>query len=63
VPERCDDGLDNDCDRAIDCRDGDCAMIEPCGRCHREDCDDGVDNDCDGSVDCGDSDCSADPRC
>lgn len=69
----CGDGVDNDCDGAVDCADSDCEGIS-CGEngmicasgscvCSRgeppeTECGDGVDNDCDGLVDCADSDCS-----
>jgi spore coat protein A len=58
----CDDGIDNDCDGAIDGADADC------GSCTvTEDpgvtCDDGIDNDCDLITDCDDPDCAADPVC
>ncbi len=65
----CDDGLDNDCDGAIDCADSDCASDPACGGgCTPTEptemtCNDGLDNDCDGFVDCADSDCAADPAC
>jgi hypothetical protein len=65
----CTDGLDNDCDGAIDCADSDCASDPACGGgCTPTEptemtCNDGLDNDCDGFVDCADSDCAADPAC
>jgi len=50
VESSCDDGLDDDCDGAIDCADADC--------CSDALCDDGVDGDADGvaSCDCDDAD-------
>jgi len=70
MPEAsCSDGVDDDCDTAIDCADDDCAAA-PCGlpgevcaggecRCSTtEICDDGVSNDCDDLVDCADEDCA-----
>jgi hypothetical protein len=70
VPENCTDGIDNDVDGAIDCRDGDCANDPACvtgctpvregkGRT----CSDGKDNDCDGLVDCADPDCARNRGC
>ncbi len=56
--EVCSDGLDNDCDGAIDCIDADCDQVPPC-----EDCDNGVDDDKDGLVDCEDGDCAGDGHC
>ncbi|MEO1172284.1 MAG: hypothetical protein AAFX94_09555, partial [Myxococcota bacterium] len=70
----CADGMDNDCDGAIDCADTDC-LGQSCGAlgraCSAETCTcpggttetacgDGQDNDCDGAVDCADSDCPCD---
>jgi hypothetical protein len=50
----CSDGLDNDCDNAIDGADSDCeASCTPSA----EVCNDGIDNDCDGDIDAADSDC------
>lgn len=65
----CDDGIDDDCDAAIDCVDDDCTGVacglpgEVCagGECRcstAEVCDDGVSNDCDGETDCADADCA-----
>jgi hypothetical protein len=61
----CDDGLDNDCDGALDCDDPDCDADQNCGNAcvpvsakekgHR--CSDGLDNDCDGLFDAADPDC------
>ncbi|MDX9719927.1 MAG: hypothetical protein RBU37_04205, partial [Myxococcota bacterium] len=51
----CGDGIDNDCDAAIDCEDSDCASFPAC----RESvCNDSIDNDGDGDADCLDSDCN-----
>jgi hypothetical protein len=65
LPERCDDGADNDRDGAVDCADDDCDAWRGCQPVleygmpfgSREDCDDGIDNDRDGAIDCRDSDC------
>ncbi|MFT4626908.1 MAG: hypothetical protein ACI8PZ_005589, partial [Myxococcota bacterium] len=57
--EDCDDGLDNDFDRAFDCDDADCLGDPACG----EICDDGRDNDLDGGIDCRDGDCFDEPYC
>ena len=59
--EVCDDGLDNDGDLEVDCRDSDCAADLDCAP--EIDCNDGLDNDHDGSTDCADLDCAADPAC
>jgi hypothetical protein len=64
-PEICDDGVDNDCDGAIDCADtADCGNDPVCqctptpGEETQElTCNDGIDNDCDGAVDGTDPDC------
>jgi len=56
-PVACQDGLDNNCDRSVDCADPSCTVF-----CH-EDCADGSDNDLDGLVDCEDTDCSSDAAC
>jgi hypothetical protein len=53
----CSDGVDNDCDGAIDGADSDCATGGP------EMCKDGVDNDGDANIDCADSDCNGTPEC
>ena len=57
--ENCTDGLDNDCDGAVDCRDSNCSANPACVTCRplAEVCDDGIDNDCDQAIDCADSDC------
>lgn len=53
----CSDGIDNDGDGHVDCRDYDCA--EHCS----EICNDGVDNDGDQAVDCMDPDCATLSSC
>ena len=55
--EICDNGIDDDCDGAIDTADPDCG-----GGCTPTEnpevsCSDGVDNDCDGAIDAADTDC------
>ena len=55
--EICDNGIDDDCDGAIDGADSDCG-----GGCTPTEnpevsCSDGIDNDCDGDIDDADSDC------
>ncbi|WP_437955406.1 MopE-related protein [Sorangium sp. So ce119] len=67
--EVCDDDIDNDGDRYVDCADPGCATFGPCRNCARgaapgpefgtAACTDGIDNDCDGTLDCADEDCSA----
>jgi hypothetical protein len=65
----CNDGIDNDCDDAIDCGDGDCwkddaCICQPTSTDEVGFCNDGIDNDCDGLIDCLDTvDCGADPVC
>jgi hypothetical protein len=54
----CDDGLDNDCDGAIDGVDSDCGPCTPTENSESS-CFDGQDNDCDGATDGADSDCNA----
>ncbi len=56
----CTDGIDSDCDGAVDYCDTDCGAANnthvgemPPG----EDCNDGLDNDCDGKIDDADEDC------
>jgi len=71
--EDCEDGLDNDCDEAVDGADSDCADADEDGYpvlvdCDdedpevnpgaAEDCIDEVDNDCDGAADLADADCA-----
>jgi hypothetical protein len=57
--ELCDNGLDDDGDGFVDCRDGACAALPSC----IEDCDDGLDNDQDGDADCADPDCDVHAAC
>ena len=63
VETSCEDGLDNDCDGAIDEADSDC---DPGGECvpveigEELSCDDGQDYDCDGATDRADDDCVSD---
>ena len=53
----CDDGIDNDCDEAVDGTDADCEPTCLQSESNEVTCDDGVDNDCDGDIDEADSDC------
>jgi hypothetical protein len=67
-PERCFDGLDNDCNGAADCSDPVCSGRPECGACVpsfpvERACFDFLDDDCDGFVDCIDPDCAATPEC
>jgi hypothetical protein len=57
VPEDCGNGLDDDCDGLVDCRDPDCAAVPACIPKPVELCDDCVDNDGDGLIDYEDPDC------
>ncbi|MBI5535374.1 MAG: hypothetical protein HY898_21780 [Deltaproteobacteria bacterium] len=50
--EICNNGVDDDCDNLVDCKDPDCP-----GGCTETVCGDGHDNDGDGLVDCADPDC------
>ena len=63
--EICDDGIDNDCDVAVDCDDSECSNALVCDTTSEpEICDDGIDNDGDNKVDCADKkDCGKDPFC
>lgn len=68
IETRCADGLDDDCNGAIDCADEVCDNI-PCerpgfacqaGECQcrqAEICDNGLNDDCDDAIDCADEDC------
>lgn len=67
--EVCDNGLDDDGDRYVDCADPQCATAPNCLNCAAGGtpkpefgvaaCNDGVDNDCDGLTDGADKDCHA----
>ncbi len=50
APEACQNGLDDDCDRAVDCADSGCSCVELS-------CNDNRDDDADGRIDCADTDC------
>jgi len=60
--ERCDNGIDDDADGALDCEDPDCAQAGPCLP-PPENCINGVDDDLDGKVDCDDPDCAESRLC
>ena len=64
-PENCTDGIDNDCDGVVDCKDSNCSTNPVCVVCvpAAELCNDALDNDCDGRIDCADNDCSLDTTC
>ena len=57
IETTCDDGIDNDCDEAIDGTDSDCEPECLPSEGNESSCDDGIDNDCDEAVDGADSDC------
>lgn len=57
--EICNDGIDNDQDGLLDCKDSDCYFDKAC----TEVCNDKQDNDGDGKVDCEDEFCKDDPSC
>ncbi|MFC1611856.1 hypothetical protein ACFL6C_12910 [Myxococcota bacterium] len=75
----CSDGVDDDCDGAIDCTDADCPDGAACGpngascdgdacQCPNPDpnesaCDNALDDDCDGAFDCADPDCADGTGC
>lgn len=62
--EVCDDGIDNDGDRATDCLDSDCVGVLGCGPVPVEICDNGIDDDGDVLIDCFDEDdCLGTPAC
>jgi hypothetical protein len=60
--EDCDNLIDDDWDRAVDCADDDCEDNPDCEAAD-EDCDNLTDDDGDGAVDCADDDCAGDPGC
>ena len=57
----CSDGIDNDCDGAVDGTDSDCGGTGTSERGPR--CSDGLDNDLDGLFDCADPDCGKARAC
>ena len=61
--EACFDGLDNDHDGQLDCRDFDC-LVPGVTVCEGNDvtCGDGIDNDENGFTDCSDYSCSQNPN-
>jgi FtsP/CotA-like multicopper oxidase with cupredoxin domain len=62
----CSDGVDNDCDGAIDDADSDCQVAcepTPGQELQETSCGDGVDNDCDGAIDGDDPDCQTPVDC
>ena len=59
TPERCDDGIDNDCNGRTDCGDSACGAFPACKPAER--CDNCVDDDGDGLVDSEDPDCCVQP--
>jgi hypothetical protein len=61
--EVCDDEIDNDGDRAVDCQDDDCAAAAGCDPPPVEICDNGIDDDGDVRIDCFDSDCEGELAC
>jgi hypothetical protein len=60
--EDCSDGIDNDCDGAVDGADPDCCVATS-RREKGKRCRDGRDNDCDTRIDCADPDCAKDRTC
>jgi subtilisin-like proprotein convertase family protein len=61
VESNCENGIDDDRDGFVDCKDADCREAAACLR--EEVCDDGIDNDQDRAIDCADSDCNARNGC
>jgi len=57
--EDCSDGIDNNLDGQVDCRDRQCATHPAC----LEDCDNGIDDDSDGALDCLDAACATAASC
>lgn len=60
--EICDNGMDDDGDGFIDCRDSDCASLSFCLG-EGGSCSDGIDNDGDSLIDCTDPDCDSASNC
>ncbi len=60
--EICDNRIDDDGDRLVDCDDPDCAN-DPACQVQTEICDNRIDDDGDRLVDCEDPDCANDPAC
>ncbi len=58
--EICDNGLDDDCDGLVDCRDPECSADATCGAGESA-CADGLDDDGDGFIDCRDAECACAP--
>jgi hypothetical protein len=61
--ETCGNGVDDDCDGLVDCKDPGCMSDPACIDRKKETCDNGKDDDGNGLVDCKDPACSGDPAC
>ena len=62
--ERCSDGIDNDNNGLMDCRESSCQRFDYCrSGGEKEICGNQADDDGDGKPDCADEDCSSAPNC
>ncbi len=61
--ETCSDGVDNDVDGFVDCKDPGCSEQDHCKESSDATCTDGKDNDQDGYIDCKDDSCCPYAKC
>ena len=63
MPEICNNGKDDNCNKRVDCEDPGCFGDRACIKPGVEICNNAVDDDADGLIDCADPDCAGSPAC